>query len=287
MVATVTDQTQLTWPVARLRPNPNNPRQSISDESVQELADSIRAQGILQPLLVTPSGTVVAGHRRLAAARLAGLVEVPVVVRDMSESEMLTVMLAENIQRADIDAVQEARAYQWFVSRGCPQADIARMVGVTGSRVQSRLLLLRLDEQVQELFARGELPTTLGPVLARVADVHQQRRLATLSARRKLSVAQLRGLVDRGLGEPVKKTNTVKPEEDQQAGLTHAIGRTEAMELLASQPKRTVTHQQLADLFDAVCGVCASCGMVSLKEVCVECPGPQMIQALVRDKDVG
>ncbi len=95
-----------TRPVNDLRPNPLNPRGELHVAGLDELADSIRAQGVLQPLLVTPGGVVVAGHRRLAAARLAGLSEVPVVVRDLDAVQQQEIMLVENLQRQDLSAVE-------------------------------------------------------------------------------------------------------------------------------------------------------------------------------------
>jgi len=95
-----------TRPVNDLRPNPLNPRGELHVAGLDELADSIRAQGVLQPLLVTPGGVVVAGHRRLAAARMAGLSEVPVVVRDLDAVQQQEIMLVENLQRQDLSAVE-------------------------------------------------------------------------------------------------------------------------------------------------------------------------------------
>src|SRR6266702_8178692 len=93
-------------PIDPLRPNQLNPRGELHSAGLEELADSIRAQGVLQPLLVTPGGVVVAGHRRLAAARLAGLSDVPVVIRDLDAVQQQEIMLAENLQRQDLSAVE-------------------------------------------------------------------------------------------------------------------------------------------------------------------------------------
>src|SRR5437899_2219975 len=111
MTASATSSTEIR-PIANLRPNPLNPRDELHSAGLEELADSIRAQGVLQPLLVTPGGEVVAGHRRLAAARLAGLNEVPVIVRDLDQVQQQEIMLVENLQRLDRSCVEEARAYR-------------------------------------------------------------------------------------------------------------------------------------------------------------------------------
>ena len=132
-----------------LRPNPLNPRGELDPAGLDELADSMRAQGVLQPLLVTPGGLVVAGHRRLAAARQAGLTEVPVMVRDLSPAQQQEIMLVENLQRQDLSPVEEARGYRRILDEGHTGAQLARRIGVPTARINARLLLLKLDEQVQ------------------------------------------------------------------------------------------------------------------------------------------
>jgi ParB family chromosome partitioning protein len=194
------------WPTARLRPHPLNPRGELNGADVEELVASVRAHaehgGILQPLLVTPDGTVVAGHRRLAAARRAGLEEVPVLVRELTPAEQLQLQLVENLQRADLSPIQEGRAYQHLVETGATLASIARAVGVSASRVRERLALLDLDTAVQEQVHRGELPLNVAALLRPVHDLAQQRRLARLAVRRRLSVAQVRHLVEAELALP-------------------------------------------------------------------------------------
>jgi ParB family chromosome partitioning protein len=129
-------------PIAELRPNPFNPRGDVDDAGLEELAESIRAQGVLQPLLVTPGGVVVAGHRRLAAARMAGLVEVPVVIRDLDRIQQQEIMLVENLQRQDLSPVEEARAYRQLLDAGHTTAQLARRIGAPAARINARLVLL-------------------------------------------------------------------------------------------------------------------------------------------------
>ena len=181
------------WPIARLRPHPLNPRGELHAADVDDLVASILAHteqgGILQPLLVTPDGTVVAGHRRLAAARRAGLVDVPVLVRQLTATEQLQLQLVENLQRADLTPIQEGRAYQHLVDTGASLASIARAVGVSANRVRERLALLDLDASVQGQVHRGELPLNVAALLRPVHDPARQRRLARLAVRRRLSLA--------------------------------------------------------------------------------------------------
>lgn len=171
-------------PVAELRPHPLNPRGPVDPASLDELVASVRAQGVLQPLLVTPDGVIVAGHRRHAAALRAGLAVVPIVVRAMSEAEQVDAMLAENIQREDLTPLQEATAYRRILDAGRTVADLARSLGVNRERIARRLELLQLCPEVQAMFDRYELALTLGRHLLRVGDWPTQRRIATFAAER-------------------------------------------------------------------------------------------------------
>jgi ParB family chromosome partitioning protein len=187
-------------PISSLRPNPLNPRGDVDASGLDELAASIGSQGVLQPLLITPEGVVVAGHRRLAAARLAGLQDEPAVIRDLDPMQQQEIMLVENLQRKDLSPVEEARAYQRLLDAGHTLAQLARRVGAPSARITARLALLRLDERVQWMFHRGDLPLTLAPVLLKVADPVRQRQIATIGTRRQLTVPEMQRIVERGAG---------------------------------------------------------------------------------------
>ena len=274
------------WPTAWLQPNPLQPRGQLDAAGVQELAASIAAHaaegGILQPLVITPDGVVVCGHRRLAAARIAGLVHVPVVVHDLSPSRQLEVMLVENIQRQDLSPLEEARAYQRLVDAGSTQAAIARAVGTSTNRVASRLVLLRLDGQVQAHFHRGELPVGLATVLVRVSDPIRQRRLASLAARRGLSVAQLEALVDRAPASHtvVRRSAAASalPADDDPAGGGLSASRQAALDALRARGDR---HVSLDELAAAAESVCCRCGMASLPVICAACPLAELLASLL------
>jgi ParB family chromosome partitioning protein len=151
-----------TIPVERIVPNTRQPRSEFNDDSLKELADSIRLQGVLQPLLVRPTGggkyEIVAGERRFRAAQRAGLAEVPVVVRDLSDAESLEIALMENIQRDDLSALEEATAYQRLIDEfGHTQEEIAERVGKSRPAVANALRLLKLPDAVKTELARGRL----------------------------------------------------------------------------------------------------------------------------------
>lgn len=171
-----------------IEPNQNQPRSHFDDESIGELADSIRAQGLVQPIVVTPRAgggyTIVAGERRWRAARLAGLDEVPVVVRGVSdEQEMLELALVENLQRTDLDPIEEARAYEMLRERfGLSQDEIAHQVGKGRPTVANALRLLKLPESVQELMTAGRLSAGQARPLLRLRRAADQEQLARRSA---------------------------------------------------------------------------------------------------------
>lgn len=258
-----------TRPVASLRANPLNPRGDLHSPGLEELADSIRAQGVLQPLLVTPGGVVVAGHRRLAAARMAGLSEVPVVVRDLDPVQQQEIMLVENLQRQDLSAVEEARAYGHLLDCGHTTAQLARRIGVPSARINARLVLLKLDENVQWMFHRGDLPLTLASVLLKVADPVRQRQVATMAVRRQLTVPEIERIVERGAGalQAAPPRSSLPPDNPEKQGLSPS--RVAALDDLAKHSSTSVSLGELADLFRATC--CA-CGAEDLPTYCTACP---------------
>ncbi len=265
-------------PIAELRPNPFNPRGDVNASGLDELAESIRAQGVLQPLLVTPSGVVVAGHRRLAAAHMAGLEEVPVVVRDLDFVQQQEIMLVENLQRQDLSPVEEARAYRRILDEGHTTAQIARQIGVPAARINARLLLLKLDEQVQWMFHRGDLPLTLAPILLKVAEPSRQRQIATRAARRQLTVAEIERIVERGAGalQTPAPPSSLPPDEPEKQGLSPS--RVAALDTLAQHAQALLSLGDLADLFQATC--CA-CGAEDLPTYCTACPMLDLVNRVI------
>jgi ParB family chromosome partitioning protein len=153
-----------TLPVAFLRPNPHQPRKRFGEEELRELAASLRERGVLQPILARPvhgeanAFEIVAGERRWRAAQLANLHDVPVLVRDISDSESLELALIENIQRADLNAIEEANAYQELMDRyGYTQETISQHIGKSRSHVANTLRLLKLPESVKAYVWQGKL----------------------------------------------------------------------------------------------------------------------------------
>ena len=152
----------VTLPIGEIVPNRAQPRKQFDDEALAELAESIASHGVLQPLLVRPltdgSYQLVAGERRWRASRMAGLAEVPVVVREMSDREAAELALIENLQREDLNPMEEAQGYQTLMEAyGLTQEEAARVVNKSRPAVANSLRLLHLPEPVKELVGKGRL----------------------------------------------------------------------------------------------------------------------------------
>lgn len=158
-------------PIEKIRPNRNQPRKHFAQDKLEELAASIREQGIIQPLVVTRKDDlyeIIAGERRWRAAQKAGLHEIPVVIREASEDTVLELALIENIQRQDLNAIEEAQAYRSLVEHfGISQEDVAQRVGKNRTTVTNALRLLKLPEEVQRDIVEERL--TMGHARALLA----------------------------------------------------------------------------------------------------------------------
>jgi ParB family chromosome partitioning protein len=171
---------ELRLPLDRLKANPNQPRRVFDEDALQELAASIREHGVIQPVVVEESGDgsylIVAGERRCRAARLAGLREVPAVVRNYSDERRLEVALIENVQRMDLNPIEEAAAYRRLMElTGLSQEEVAARVGKNRSTVANALRLLKLPEDIQGALAAGQLtPGHARSILAVVNPADQR-----------------------------------------------------------------------------------------------------------------
>jgi ParB family chromosome partitioning protein len=153
---------ELSIPLDKLKTNPDQPRKHFGDAELQELADSIREHGIIEPIIAEDDGaggyTIVAGERRFRAARLAGLTEAPVIVRSYSANERMVITLIENVQRSDLNPIEEAAAYKKLMEfTGLSQDEVAAKVGKNRSTVANALRLLKLPEDVRQSLEKGDL----------------------------------------------------------------------------------------------------------------------------------
>ena len=210
--------------ISLVEPNKGQPRKDFDREKIQELADSIKENGLLQPILVTPLENggyrIVAGERRWRAARLAGLKEVPVYVRDLSEKQVMQLALIENIQRQDLTPIEEAKAYKQLMDKYfMTQQELAKAVGKSRSAIANAVRLLELAEPVQKYLDRGELSVGHTKVLAGLSDEQLQVQAADLALSDGLSVRELENEVkklvqsgDKGT-QARKKTVSLKHED--------------------------------------------------------------------------
>lgn len=185
-----------------ISPNPEQPRTHFEPEKLRELADSIRQHGIIQPLIVTRdddgSYRLIAGERRLQAARLAGLQTVPIVSREADDEELLELALIENIQRADLNPIEEAMAYRRLVDEyGLTQEDAARRVGKSRAAVSNALRLLGLEQEIRRSLVEGEISEGHARALLGLQDARARVETWREVARRHLSVRDTEALVRR------------------------------------------------------------------------------------------
>ena len=185
--------------ISRIEPNEGQPRKSFDEETLKELADSMKEYGILQPLLVKRKGgnfQIIAGERRWRAAKMAGLKEVPVIVREYNKQQSVEIALIENVQRADLNPIEEALAYQQLMQEfGLKQEEIALRVSKNRATITNSIRLLKLAEPVQQLLISGEISSGHARALLGLEDKEQQIALASQIIEKGLNVRQVEKLV--------------------------------------------------------------------------------------------
>jgi ParB family chromosome partitioning protein len=218
------DAASMSVPLHAIHPNPLQPRHIFTERSIEELAESIRQKGILQPLLVRRVNgggfELIAGERRLRAAQRLGLEQVPVMVRDADDAELLELALIENIQREDLNPLEEARAYRRLIDEfKLTQENIAQRVGKDRSTVANALRLLQLPREIQADVEQGTLSAGHARALATVGSDAAKVALAREVARRRLNVRDTEKLAKRN-GRPLVDADQRASEER----LTEALG---------------------------------------------------------------
>jgi ParB family transcriptional regulator, chromosome partitioning protein len=218
----------LELPVARIEPNPDQPRSSFEPEALKALADSIAATGLLQPLIVRPVKAgedryeLVAGERRWRAAQQAGLERVPAVVRTTPEDDRLQAALIENMVREDLNPVDEARACASLVDDlGISKEELGRRVGRSRAAISNLIRLLDLPDQALELLASGELSEGHGRAILQVREQSVRRRLARRAAEEGWSVRETEKRA-KSAAAPSEKLARRGPSADERAALQEA-----------------------------------------------------------------
>lgn len=183
----------------QIKPNPFQPREDFDNQSIEELAQSIKEKGIIQPLLVRRKGDyyeLIAGERRLRAANILNLQELPIIIKDVEDRDSLELALIENIQRQSLNPIEEAHAYQYLVDKfGITQEKISEVMGKARVSITNTLRLLKLPQEIQLEMKKGRISFGHGRALLEIEDVNQQRRLAQEIILKDLSVRELENLI--------------------------------------------------------------------------------------------
>ena len=224
-----TGEDQRSLPLAALKPGRFNPRRNFSDAQLQELAASIRERGLVQPLVVRPSAgdihtyEIVAGERRWRAAQLANLHQVPVVVRELTDQEAVEIAIIENVQREDLNAIEEGEGYRLLMDgHGYTQEDLAKVIGKSRSHLANTLRLLKLPDSVQELLRAGELSAGHARALIGRDDA---AALAARIVKEGLTVREAEALTqDRGPGKAKRQKSKDADTKAAEAELGEALG---------------------------------------------------------------
>ncbi len=205
--------------IALVEPNKNQPRKNFKKEELEELSASIRQYGILQPLIVKKNGKkyeIIAGERRWRAANQAGLKEVPVVIRDYDKQKTMEISIIENIQRSDLNAIEEALAFKSLIDEfGLTQEELSLRVSKNRATIANSIRLLKLDEEVQGFLIEGKLSAGHARVLLAVEDREIQKKLAKDIIDANLSVREVEKLI-KSLAKPARK----KPEKEEERDLS-------------------------------------------------------------------
>ncbi len=201
--------------INQIEPNREQPRKKFDEEGLQELAESIRQYGVLQPLIVQEKGDyyeIIAGERRWRAAKIAGLKEIPVMIRTMTNQEMVEISLIENIQRENLNPIEEAMAFKRLLTEfGLKQEEVAERVSKSRTAVTNSMRLLKLDERVQQMVIDEMLTTGHARALLAIEDSESQFQMANKVFNEKLSVRDVEKLV-----KNLERAKPKKKEEDSQ-----------------------------------------------------------------------
>lgn len=203
-------------PLQKLAANPFQPRKKFDDEAIQELAQSIREHGIIQPIVVRKKGKkyeIVVGERRYRAAKLAGLEEIPAIVKEMTEEQMMELAILENLQREDLTPIEEAEAYQNLIEKlNFTQDDLAKRLGKSRPHITNMIRLLQLPEEVRQMVNDGVLSMGHGRALLGLKNKRRIPEVAKKAVSQSLNVRQLEALIKQ-LNENVSRETKKKTEK--------------------------------------------------------------------------
>lgn len=204
--------------ITQIEPNKSQPRKQFDEDALQELADSIKQYGVLEPLIVTKKGKfyeIIAGERRWRAARLAGVKEVPVVIREYTDREIMEISLIENIQREDLNPIEEALAYESLINEySLTQEEVAEKVSKNRSTIANSLRLLKLCDEVRQMIIEDKLTTGHARALIPIEDAELQTEAANFIFDNKLSVRDTEIYIKKLLSIPKESKGNIVATND-------------------------------------------------------------------------
>lgn len=208
--------------ITKVEPNRNQPRKTFDEDDLQELSDSIKVHGVIFPILVVNRGDyyeIVAGERRWRAAKMAGLKEVPVIIRDYTEREIAEISLIENIQRTDLNPIEEALAYKSLIDEyNLKQDELAERISKSRTAITNSMRLLKLNKEVQDMIISEMITAGHARALLAVEDKDEQYELAQKAFDEKLSVRDIEKIV-----KAKNKPKTEKKKNEKQEAIYHDI----------------------------------------------------------------
>ncbi|MDD2751518.1 MAG: ParB/RepB/Spo0J family partition protein [Candidatus Omnitrophica bacterium] len=219
----------------QIKPNTFQPREDFNDTSIEELAQSIKEKGVIQPLLVRQRGDfyeLIAGERRLRACKLLNIKEIPIIIREAEDRDALELALIENVQRENLNPIEEAHAFQHLIDKfQVTQEKISEVLGISRVSVTNTLRLLKLPHEIQQEMKKGRISFAHGRALLEIEDANQQRRLAQEIISKELSLRELESLIKvqrpkspkRKIGQSIREPFVAVLEDELQHALATKV----------------------------------------------------------------
>ena len=234
-----------------LRSNPYQPRKVFDEEKLQELADSIKEHGVFQPIIVKKSTVkgyeIIAGERRVKASKIAGLASIPAIVRDFSDQEMMEIALLENLQREDLNAIEEAMAYKSLIdSLSLTQEELATRLGKSRSHITNMLGLIELPEEVKDMIIEGKLSQSHARILSKMEDKEQIINLANKIVNEGMNVRDLE--VESQNNDIVKRHKVTRKEDYDYSYVENLICDRLGTKVKVKNNKISISFDNINDL---------------------------------------
>ena len=238
-----------------IKPNAGQPRKVFSEEALSDLAESIKEHGVIQPIIVRPSGNsyeIVAGERRWRASRMAGLKKVPCLIRELSDEELMLLAIVENMQREDLNPIEEAEGLEHMIKKyGMTQEQVSKSVGKSRPYIANSLRLLKLPKEVRQMMSDGKISGGHGKALLAVKGEKERVRIAKLIEKNGLSVREVEKMSEASGKAPAKKGRPAERNADVlqvEAELKEHLGTKVNLKLGAKKGKIEIEYYSRDEL---------------------------------------